>query len=145
MCPRQRGGPVRRVSIFAPDGRFVMISTGDPTETARIEVILNWHQALFFQEAAGDPDSDGRRRAELRVVEVGGDTLDVGTPESLFDVSGPAMPLTTGGFSNGGATFHATPEGDRFLMVFRPQPQPLNEIVLVQNWTEELTRLVPTP
>ena len=38
-----------------------------------------------------------------------------------------------------------SPDGKRFLMVKLDdrKPQPVNEIILVQNWTEELKRLVP--
>jgi eukaryotic-like serine/threonine-protein kinase len=40
-----------------------------------------------------------------------------------------------------------SPDGERFLMVKLEErkPQPLTEMVLVQNWFEELRRLAPTP
>ena len=36
-------------------------------------------------------------------------------------------------------------DGQRFLMIKRPEypPQPVREIVLIQNWVEELKRLTP--
>ena len=39
-----------------------------------------------------------------------------------------------------------SPDGQRFLMVKTGEraPQPVTELILVQNWFEELNRLVPT-
>jgi len=39
-----------------------------------------------------------------------------------------------------------TPDGKRFLMVVRGEekPQPVTELIFVQNWLEELKRLYPT-
>jgi hypothetical protein len=46
----------------------------------------------------------------------------------------------------GGRTFDVAPDGRRFLMIQQrdsaPQP-PVTHVVLVQNWLEELKRLVP--
>jgi hypothetical protein len=61
-----------------------------------------------------------------------------GTPRKLFEVR-----------YQGGEpvrTFDVTPDGRRFLMVERLEevPTPPVELVLVQNWEEELKRLVPT-
>ena len=44
--------------------------------------------------------------------------------------------------SNTGASYDVLPDGQRFVMVWRPD-SPLREIVLVQNFFEELKRLVP--
>ena len=41
--------------------------------------------------------------------------------------------------------FEVSADGQRFLMVeHRPNPGEAGELVLVQNWFEELERLVPT-
>jgi hypothetical protein len=39
-----------------------------------------------------------------------------------------------------------SPDGKRFLMVKLEErkPQPVTEMILIQNWFEELKRLVPT-
>jgi eukaryotic-like serine/threonine-protein kinase len=48
----------------------------------------------------------------------------------------------------GGRTYDVAPDGRRFLMIQQrdsaPQP-PVTHVVLVQNWLEELKRLVPRP
>ena len=64
-------------------------------------------------------------------------TFSLGTPRLLFE-----GPFRTDGPFRG---YDVTPDGQRFLMV-RPAERPperVTELVLVQNWTEELKRLVP--
>jgi len=65
-------------------------------------------------------------------------TLSAGTPRVLFE-----GPFRTDGPFRG---YDVTPNGQRFLMVREvPQPQTrVTQMVLVQNWFEELKRLVPT-
>lgn len=65
----------------------------------------------------------------------------VGTPEHLFDAAGYV------GFISGApqSWFDVTADGQRFLML-RPveaSSSTTPQLVLVQNWFEELTRLVP--
>jgi hypothetical protein len=60
-----------------------------------------------------------------------------GTPRKLFE----------GRYVNSGPAhgYDVAPDGQRFLMVRRIDPPPLrSELVLVENWLEELKRLVPT-
>ena len=42
------------------------------------------------------------------------------------------------------ATYDVSTDGKRFLMVKQPANQATPQIVVVQNWREELKRLVPT-
>ena len=64
--------------------------------------------------------------------------FSAGTPHVLFE--GPFR-------SDGGAfrNYDVTPDGQRFLMVQEVQRKParVSQMVLVQNWTEELKRLAP--
>lgn len=65
-------------------------------------------------------------------------TFVAGTPRTLFEgryaLTGPVR------------GYDVTPDGRRFLMVQQldPPPAPPGELVLVDNWHEELKRLVPT-
>jgi hypothetical protein len=46
-----------------------------------------------------------------------------------------------------GRSYDVTPDGQRFIMVQtqeQPPAAPLTEMIVVQNWLEELKRLVPT-
>jgi hypothetical protein len=73
----------------------------------------------------------------------GGDTLHLGNPHKLFSVVSPSAALISTTFQNEGAAFHASSDGRRFLMVYGPQPKPLTELAVVQNWFTELQRVVP--
>jgi len=50
------------------------------------------------------------------------------------------------GFSGPLRSYDLSKDGQRFLMVKMQQrkPTPVTELILVQNWFEELKRLVPT-
>jgi hypothetical protein len=64
-------------------------------------------------------------------------------------IPGNPVPLFEGPYRSGAAqfphVFDVSPDGDRFLMIKEPAATPRsNNIVLVQNFDEELKRLVPT-
>ena len=98
--------------------------------------------ALFFKEAVGENVMLVR---EMRVVAVGpGETLALGESESLFEVVNRSASRISSTYMNSGSTYQATPDGTRFLMVYKSS-QPLTEIVVVQNWREQLKARVPVP
>jgi Tol biopolymer transport system component len=74
-------------------------------------------------------------------------SVDVQT-ESGFSASKPKLVFEQPGYGNGSPIrcWDISPDGERFLMVKLEErkPQPLTELVLVQNWFEELRRLAPT-
>ena len=65
-------------------------------------------------------------------------TFSAGPPRVLFE-----GPFRIDGPFRG---YDVTPDGQRFLMVREVPQQPtrVSQMVLVQNWLEELKRLVPT-
>lgn len=73
--------------------------------------------------------------------------FDVGTPEELF-----ALPDGFATFESNVSTwtvshvrdYDVAPDGQRLVMVKERISDDSDEVVLVQNWTEELKRLVPT-
>lgn len=106
-----------------PGGKY-QISTEGGTEPV-------WNpngKELFFR--SGD---------KMMAVEITSQpTFSVGRPKMLFE--GPYLPTPI--------TFpyyDVSPDGQRFLMI-KPSEQtsPLNQIVVVQNWFEELKQKVPT-
>ena len=145
----------------SPDGKWLAYVEGTnpshvyitrfPSGGARRRVTTNggnqplWRQdsrALFYRD---DPERNGPgRSSELRMVPVeAGDALRLGDPQVLFPVVSPSARLISSTFNNEGAAFYASPDGRRFLMVYRPLPKPLTEIGVVQNWFTELQRVVP--
>ena len=68
-------------------------------------------------------------------VDPGGGTWSAGSPTKVIE--GPY--LTLGGSVR---NYDVSPDGRRFLMV-KPSPAFAPQIIVVQNWSQELTRLVP--
>ena len=61
----------------------------------------------------------------------------VRTRERLFEETGiPRL---------GGRTYDVHPDGERFLVVKLGATDSANQIILIQNWFDELQRLVPSP
>ncbi len=62
----------------------------------------------------------------------------MGTPRKLFEGDFESI----GGI---GAHYDVTPDGQRFIMIERVKSETImRQINIVQNWFEELKRLVPT-
>ena len=60
-----------------------------------------------------------------------------GTPEELFEGQSDLGP--------GGRTYDVSPDGERFLMIKPAESaSATSQIIVVQNWFEELKRLAPT-
>ncbi len=70
-------------------------------------------------------------------------TVTPGPPIVLFDTTGYGTPTTVGA----NRRIDISPDGTRFLMFDQSLAFELDapDPVLVQNWTDELQRLVPTP
>ncbi len=65
-------------------------------------------------------------------------TFNAGKPRLLFEISASFLTNPVGAFD-------VTPDGQRFLMVrLSEQELPATQLTVVQNWFEELKRLVPT-
>ena len=82
--------------------------------------------------------------ALMRVPLTMGSTLEVGTPRKLFD--GPYLFRAPG--LGVGRMYDVSADGQRFLMIKESsgadERPPSPRMILVQNWFEELKRLVPT-
>ena len=79
--------------------------------------------------------------AVMRVAVEGAATFRAGTPTRLFQ-----GPYLGPGAGRGFRTYDVSPDGQRFLMIKEGTPEESGappSLILVQNWTEELKRLVP--
>lgn len=75
-----------------------------------------------------------------------GASLRLGKPTPLFDLRAPGPTGVIEQYADGrnlGAGYDVLPDG-RFVMIRGADPTGTREIVLVQNFFEELKRLVPT-
>ena len=103
------------------------VSTGGGTRPAWARA----GQELFYLSSAG---------ALMRVGVERGPTWAASTPTKLLNEGYFTVP---GG--NPGRTYDVSPDGQRFLMIKAggSDQAAAPQIVVVQNWFEELTRLVP--
>jgi eukaryotic-like serine/threonine-protein kinase len=143
---------------ISPDGRWLAYTDGQPP--SGIQVYVQRYPALDHREQVSVERGtspvwrrDGRELyyvenasadgpLKIRVMAVAITTtpeLSAGAPRMLFE-----GPFRIDGPFRG---YDVTPDGQRFLMVQEvPQtPARVSQIVLVQNWFEELRQRVPTP
>ena len=144
---------------FSPDGRWLAYQSNASGRNEvyiqpypkgeRIQVSTNggtgpvWRRdgkELYFQGL----DADVPKMMAVPVTPEAA-SLRLGKPAPLFDlrVPGPAGAIEEYQDSNNfGAGYDVLPDG-RFVMVRGPDPTAAREIVIVQNWFEELKRLAP--
>jgi Tol biopolymer transport system component len=119
------------VQPFPGSGRRELVSTGGGGQP----VWARNGRELFYRAGAGS-------MMRMMVVDVTlGDAFTAGKPRVLWQATGARYPGGTGG-----RTYDVAPDGQRFLMIQQrdsvSQP-PITHVVLVQNWLEDLKRLVP--
>jgi Tol biopolymer transport system component len=145
---------------FAPDGRWLAYVSD---ESGRAEVYVRRYprgDRLAVSAAGGmgprwsrdgkEIFFQGQHDGEFAMMAVSvtatADTVRLGTPTPLFPLRAPGPTGAQeqyGRSSNGGHRYDVLPDG-RFVMIRGADPQGTREIVLVQNWFEELRRLAGT-
>jgi serine/threonine-protein kinase len=148
------GEGVERQAAIDPGGRLIAYTS---SESGRAEVYVRpfpdvgARKWLISPEGGTGPvwTRGGKelvyrdRSGEMMSVAVqrdAGADLEFSKPRRLFTLGGWAEPLDRG--------WDVTPDGERFLVFERldadtEQPTSL-ELALIQNWTDELARIVPT-
>jgi serine/threonine-protein kinase len=142
-----------RYPAFSADGRWLAYSSN---ESGRDEVYVQPYpgpgpRSLVSTDGGTNPvwkgdgselfymvSGTGGNIAIMTVpVTTSGPAFSAGTPRQLFE--GRFATSTPAG------AFDVTPDGRRFLMVqvFDPPQAPVVQLILVQNWLDELKRLVP--
>ena len=143
---------------FSPDGRWLAYVSD---ESGRAEVYVRryprgdslpvstgggngpvWSpngKEIFFQGP-----SEGTPRLMVVSVTPDGDTPKLGRPAPLLDIRVPGATGVVEQYANSGnvgAGYDVFPDGQRFVMVRGADPQGTREIILVQNFFEEVKRL----
>ena len=143
-----------RAADFSADGRWLAYISGSPSQVYVQPYPALDRRAQISTEGGINPAwrRDGREMYYLQNASASGalkvrvmavpvsttPTFSAGTPHLLFE-----GPFRTDGPSR---SYDVTPDGQRFLMVQevqRPAAR-VSQMVLVQNWGEELKRLAPT-
>jgi Tol biopolymer transport system component len=146
-------GADERYPEFSPDGRWIAYVSD---ESGRNEVYVRPYPGPGPRHTVstnrGTQPAWTRNGRELVYTEPGTGTLrmmsvDVTTTGTTFTAQQPRL-LFEGRYDSVTPVrgYDVTPDGKRFLMPQRgerPEP-PITQIALVQNWLEELKRLVPT-
>ena len=131
----------------SPDGRWLAYTSDESGElNVYVRPFPDLESGLWPVSTGGGLEpvwsSNGRELfyrsgVAIKVVTVGtGDGFRMGTPRTLF--TGPYLDL------GAGRQYDAAPDGKRFLMLkAAPADDRSRRVVVVQNWFEELKRLVP--
>ena len=128
---------------ISPDGRWIAYRAADPASgrtdvylarfpdgTGRVQVTSNGGGAPFWSRKNDELFFTGPPGVMQSVSVSLGDRAQVGVPRTLF-------PLTEV------QAFSVSADGTRFLALKqRPVPRP-RQIVVVQNWARELSRIAP--
>jgi len=129
----QSGRPEIYVQPFPGSGRREIVSIDGGSQP----VWARNGRELFYRTPAQGP------MMRMMVVDVTlGDAFTAGKPRVLWEAMRTRYPAGTGG-----RTYDVAPDGQRFLMIQQRDsvPQtPLTSVVLIQNWFEELAKLVPS-
>ena len=139
---------------FSPDGRWLSYSSN---ETGREEIYITSYPRPGGRIAVSTTggrspqwSANGRElfyrngRQMMAVTMAPGATLSIGPPRMLFE--GDYVQEDPG---QGAANYDVSADGQRFLLMKDAAPtdqaaSPEPQIVVVQNWLEELKRLVPS-
>jgi eukaryotic-like serine/threonine-protein kinase len=139
-----------RNGIVSPDGRWLAYESDS---SGQFEIYVRPYPHVNdgqwkISTASGTRPLWAPNGQELFYVGPGGVLMGVrtdargsvwGASSPLKILEGPYMTLS----SVSGRTYDISPDGRRFLMVKRPANRAPPQIVIVQNWFEELRRLVP--
>jgi Tol biopolymer transport system component len=146
---------IERNGIVSPDGRWLAYEAND---SGRVEIYVrpfpdvnsgHWQVST----AGGTRPLWARSGQELVYVSPMGALMRVGVERaSTWAATTPTMLVKEGYFTTPGGligrTYDVSPDGQRFLMTKdgggTDQTAAPPQLIVVQNWTEELKRLVPT-
>ena len=135
-----------REARFSPNGRWIAYVSDEtgPREVYVQSFPIGRGKWQISRGGGGPPKwrGDGKEiffvsGDKLMSVEVktDGDTFEMGTPQSLFEIRGAPLP---GGL--GGAAFDATADGQKFLIGMPVQEATFVPITVVLNWAADLKR-----
>jgi len=128
---------------ISPDGRWIAYRTADPTSgrtdvylarfpagTGRVQVTSNGGGGPFWSRKNDELFFPGPPGVMQSVSVSLGDRAQVGVPRTLF-------PLTDV------QAFSVSADGTRFLVIKQRPVQRPRQIIVVQNWMRELSRIAP--
>jgi len=153
VTPLVQSRSIERNGIVSPDGRWLAYEAND---SGRFEIFVRpfpdvntgrWQVST----AGGTRPLWSRSQEELVYVSPDGALMGVGVARGpSWAASAPALLVKAGYYTNPGdigRTYDMALDAQRFLLIKEErrsdEPDPSTGIVVVQNWFEELKRLVP--
>jgi eukaryotic-like serine/threonine-protein kinase len=135
-----------REARFSPNGRWIAYTSDEtgPRDVYVQSFPIGRGKWQISRGGGGPPKwrGDGKEifyvsGDKLMSVEVkmDGDTLELGTPQPLFEIRGAPLPGALGG-----AAFDASADGHKFLIGMSVQEATFTPITVVLNWTADLRR-----
>jgi serine/threonine-protein kinase len=139
-----------RAGTISPDGRWLAYASNDSN---RFDVYVQAFPGLgaryqISTDGGAEPvwSKNGRelfyRNGDTMMavtIRTDGGRFDAGTPAALFEGH-----FAVSNVSGADAWYDVSPDGQRFLMLRPEDSQSAASIVMVQDWMDELKRLVPT-
>lgn len=142
---------------FSPDGRYLAYES---RQSGRLEVyvqaVSEGGRRLTISSNGGSMPAwaghgrelfywEGGQNGTIRVMAVDvklGESFSAGAPRALFEIKSADYPAGVAPIRQ----YDVTRDGTRFLMARRLQDSvepPITQVVVVQNWLEELKRMAP--
>ena len=145
LVPIVNGPALEGKPAVSPDGRWLAYASDESgTFEVYVRPFPDAASARWQVSPSGGNDPvwsrNGRElfylsdRNEMMSVAVGrGATFSIGEPKRLFSAApySPVAPISS---------FDVSPDGQRFLMLRETTPTERNELIVVQNWVEEMRR-----
>ncbi|HMF15471.1 MAG TPA: protein kinase, partial [Gemmataceae bacterium] len=139
-----------RAGTISPDGHWLVYASNDSN---RFEVYVQAFPGAgakyqISTDGGSEPiwAKDGRElfyrngdKMMAVAVQAHGGNFDAGASTALFEGH-----LAVSNISGGDAWYDVSPDGQRFLMLRPEESRSVASIVMVQDWMDELKRLVPT-
>jgi serine/threonine-protein kinase len=144
-----------RNAVVSPDGRWIAYEANNSGQFeiyARAFPDVNGGQ-WQVSTGGGTRPLWSRNGRELFYVAPSGAVMGVGVERTQSWAATPPTMVVKEGYvtslgGNPGRTYDISADGQRFLMIKSDASDPATpapNLIVVQNWTEELKRLVPTP
>lgn len=136
--------------VVSPDGRWLAYQSNSSGATeVHVRPFPNTADGQWqISTGGGSNPRWARNGKELFYFGSGGELLGVPvqTKVPAWHAGAPIKLIDRNYFSGAGSglTYDVSPDGQRFLMIKAPGTDALPGLILVQNWFEELKRLVPT-
>jgi Tol biopolymer transport system component len=143
LVPLATGPATEGDAAVSPDGRWLAYAS---EESGSYEVYVrpfpDAESARWQVSAAGGADPVWSRNGrELFFLSAQGEMMSVAVaPGAAFTISPPKRLFPTGPYSvlGGVPSFDVSPDGKQFMMLRETTPTDRNELIVVQNWVEEM-------